>query len=135
MNNIAAMSPVERARIFRAASEKAVEMPPAIIEKDFWVCWALMHLFGHPEFGDGLIFKGGTSLSKAYNVIERFSEDIDISIQNVDANTAWRQVLHLARKLKCSTDVTVEWHNKTQASHPGRKGHLAWKASPAVLDL
>lgn len=51
-----------------------------IIEKDFWVCWTLKHLFSIPEIGGHLIFKGGTSLSKAYKIIERFSEDIDISV-------------------------------------------------------
>jgi len=50
-----------------------------IIEKDFWVCWALKHLFGHADAA-AFIFKGGTSLSKAFGVIRRFSEDIDVSI-------------------------------------------------------
>ena len=49
-------------------------------EKDFWVSWTLGLLFAHPEFGDQLIFKGGTSLSKVFDVIERFSEDIDLSV-------------------------------------------------------
>ncbi len=52
----------------------------AIVEKDFWVCWSLQHLFSLPSFGDHLIFKGGTSLSKAYDVIHRFSEDVDLSL-------------------------------------------------------
>jgi len=53
---------------------------PIIIEKDFWVCWALKRLFSLPDIGVGLIFKGGTSLSKGYNAISRFSEDVDISL-------------------------------------------------------
>jgi hypothetical protein len=53
---------------------------PIIIEKDFWVCWALKQLFSHAELAPNLTFKGGTSLSKAYNLIERFSEDIDLTI-------------------------------------------------------
>lgn len=44
------------------------------------MCWTLKHLFSLPKLGEHLIFKGGTSLSKAYNILERFSEDIDISI-------------------------------------------------------
>ena len=52
----------------------------AIVEKDFWVCWSLQHLFALPSFGDHMIFKGGTSLSKAFNVIHRFSEDVDLSL-------------------------------------------------------
>jgi hypothetical protein len=52
--------------------------PIHLLEKDIWVVWALNHLFGSP-FADHLVFKGGTSLSKAYNVIRRFSEDVDIT--------------------------------------------------------
>src|SRR5262249_51016922 len=50
-----------------------------ILEKDFWVCWLLSILF-ESKFADALVFKGGTSLSKVFGVIERFSEDIDLSL-------------------------------------------------------
>lgn len=50
------------------------------VEKDFWVCWVLDKLFRLPEWGEQLTFKGGTSLSKGWKLIERFSEDIDIVI-------------------------------------------------------
>ncbi len=50
-----------------------------VMEKDFWVCWLLGLLF-QSEFADSLVFKGGTSLSKVFGVIERFSEDIDLSL-------------------------------------------------------
>ena len=50
-----------------------------VLEKDFWVCWLLGVLF-RSEFRDRLVFKGGTSLSKVFRVIERFSEDIDLSV-------------------------------------------------------
>ena len=47
------------------------------IEKDFWVCWTLDALFNELETsGPRLLFRGGTSLSKGYGLIERFSEDI-----------------------------------------------------------
>lgn len=52
---------------------------PVMVEKDFWVCWMLRVLF-ESEFGGSLVFKGGTSLSKVFGVIERFSEDIDLSL-------------------------------------------------------
>ncbi len=52
-----------------------------LIEKDFWVCWVLKTLFSLPTAGSHLTFKGGTSLSKCYNVIKRFSEDVDVSIE------------------------------------------------------
>lgn len=50
------------------------------VEKDFWVCWTLNKLFQLPIWGDQLTFKGGTSLSKGWKLIERFSEDVDIVI-------------------------------------------------------
>lgn len=51
------------------------------VEKDFWVCWTLDALFnGLPNGGPRLLFKGGTSLSKAFGLISRFSEDIDITV-------------------------------------------------------
>ncbi len=58
----------------------ARRLNPVIVEKDFWVCWTLKELFRLPQMGEHLIFKGGTSLSKVFKVIERFSEDIDVSI-------------------------------------------------------
>jgi predicted nucleotidyltransferase component of viral defense system len=52
---------------------------PAVVEKDFWVTWVLDRLFQQPELARLLMFKGGTSLSKVYRLIERFSEDIDLT--------------------------------------------------------
>ncbi len=51
---------------------------PHLLEKDLWVVWSLRHLFTGP-YADHLVFKGGTSLSKAYRVIRRFSEDVDLT--------------------------------------------------------
>ncbi len=53
---------------------------PASIEKDFWVCWTLRELFALPSTGASLTFKGGTSLSKGWKLIQRFSEDLDVVI-------------------------------------------------------
>lgn len=52
--------------------------PADLLEKDIWVVWALNALFESP-FGDSLAFKGGTSLSKVYHAIDRFSEDVDVT--------------------------------------------------------
>jgi Nucleotidyl transferase AbiEii toxin, Type IV TA system len=49
-----------------------------MVEKDFWVCWSLKSLFALPPGNPAMTFKGGTSLSKAYGLIDRFSEDIDV---------------------------------------------------------
>jgi hypothetical protein len=74
-----ALSPERRGRAFeQAATERGLD--PVIIEKDFWVCWLLGLLFSRPELGPQMVFKGGTSLSKIFGVIERFSEDIDLSV-------------------------------------------------------
>lgn len=51
---------------------------PHLLEKDIWVVWALQHLFTGPH-ADHLVFKGGSSLSKAYGVIQRLSEDVDFT--------------------------------------------------------
>ncbi|MFL5386887.1 MAG: nucleotidyl transferase AbiEii/AbiGii toxin family protein [Longimicrobiaceae bacterium] len=83
MDNVAQWAPDDRAALFQ---ETAVRrgVVPTIVEKDFWVCWTLRRLFAHPERRPAMLFKGGTSLSKVYGVIERFSEDIDLSIDRHD---------------------------------------------------
>jgi len=50
------------------------------VEKDFWVCVMLRELFALPQHGEHLTFKGGTSLSKAWGLIDRFSEDLDLTL-------------------------------------------------------
>ena len=83
MNEFLSFSEDRRRTVCEQAQDK-LGLPPAIIEKDFWVCWTLKKLFNLPEWGPHLTFKGGTSLSKGWGLIERFSEDIDIVI-NRDA--------------------------------------------------
>ena len=53
---------------------------PQNVEKDFWVCWTLDALFNGLPPGPRLLFKGGTSLSKGFGLIQRFSEDIDVTV-------------------------------------------------------
>jgi predicted nucleotidyltransferase component of viral defense system len=71
------MAKGERRDLFTETAN-TLRVHPAIVEKDFWVCWVLDYLFNESAWRDCLAFKGGTSLSKAYNAIERFSEDIDL---------------------------------------------------------
>ncbi len=59
-----------------------------IVEKDFWVVWLLEHLFALSAQLGPFTFKGGTSLSKGYGAIERFSEDIDVSISRATLGLA-----------------------------------------------
>lgn len=51
-----------------------------IVKKDFWVCFSLHLLFSTVSLADKVVFKGGTSLSKVFGIIKRFSEDIDLSV-------------------------------------------------------
>ncbi len=71
------LSAEDRAEALAAAASDSGR-PAHLLEKDVWVVWALNALFESP-LGEGLVFKGGTSLSKAYDVIQRFSEDIDLT--------------------------------------------------------
>ena len=71
------LSTAERQDALDAAAN-ASGLLPHLLEKDIWVVWSLRHLFGGP-YADHLVFKGGTSLSKAYGVIRRFSEDVDLT--------------------------------------------------------
>lgn len=80
MNSFIREPESERKLIFEEASAR-LGLPAVSIEKDFWVCWTLRKLFALPDgIGEALCFKGGTSLSKAWKLIERFSEDIDIVV-------------------------------------------------------
>ena len=79
MDEVAQLSNAERNTLFQEVANKRGSNLQ-IIEKDFWVCWTLKELFEIEPINGHLIFKGGTSLSKVYNLIERFSEDIDIAI-------------------------------------------------------
>jgi len=60
--------------------EEHTRVDTAITEKDFWVCWLLGLIFSTPELGGSAVFKGGTSLSKVFGVINRFSEDVDLGL-------------------------------------------------------
>ena len=85
MNRFLKLSGEEKREVFQAVS-LSMGLRSDIVEKDFWVCFMLNHLFHKCKYKDAFVFKGGTSLSKAYHVIERFSEDIDIILD-------WRKIV------------------------------------------
>lgn len=77
---VIAAAPRDRLGLFLATANR-LGAPVGNVEKDFWVCWTLNALYHErPAGGPRLLFKGGTSLSKAYGLIRRFSEDIDITV-------------------------------------------------------
>lgn len=81
-------SPRDRLDLFLATANR-LGAPVGNVEKDFWVCWTLNALYHErPLGGPRLLFKGGTSLSKAYGLIQRFSEDIDITVFRDDLDEA-----------------------------------------------
>lgn len=80
MTKLHLLSITEREAYFDATAA-TLKIPSQIIEKDFWVVWILERLFSLSELKDHITFKGGTSLSKVYGVIQRFSEDVDLSIE------------------------------------------------------
>ena len=86
MDVLAAQPRSERQALF---VETAARMGASAVvsEKDFWVCFALHHLFAI-DFRPALLFKGGTSLSKAFGLIERFSEDIDLTLNRAELGFA-----------------------------------------------
>ncbi len=119
MDTVAALATAERIELFlESANERGVRRE--IIEKDFWVCWTLKRLFQLPDLKPHLIFKGGTSLSKIFRVIERFSEDIDISIdraylgfkgvkdpENIESRTKRKKTINQLREV-CRAKVNEE---------------------------
>ena len=84
MNNVAKLSVDERNELFKETAS-LMNTTNAIVEKDFWVVWTLNKLFSDDRLNKILMFKGGTSLSKVFNLIGRFSEDIDLILD-------WREV-------------------------------------------
>lgn len=79
MDYVLSLTEQEQRQFFEEAGNR-LGLPRTSIEKDFWVCWTLRELFRLPGWGEHLTFKGGTSLSKGWKLIRRFSEDIDIGV-------------------------------------------------------
>jgi hypothetical protein len=75
----ATLPPAERALIVNEAAGR-LGLVPLIVEKDFWVCWTLGRIFEVEAVTPHVVFKGGTSLSKVFGAIQRFSEDIDLAV-------------------------------------------------------
>ncbi len=77
MDNVVMLPLEERVVLIQETAER-MNMPPSAVEKDFWVVWVLGCLFSSNLLANKILFKGGTSLSKVFGLIERFSEDIDL---------------------------------------------------------
>ena len=116
---------------------QALKLSPAIVEKDLWVTLALDYLFHRCPYAHAFVFKGGTSLSKAYGLISRFSEDLDLildwRILGYERNEPWtfrsntkqdlfnkqanaRAATFIAGELKdkVDADLKAEWGTETR---------------------
>lgn len=83
MDSVARLPSADRNDLFGASARKR-KLSPLVVEKDFWVCWTLHRIFTLPAPPAHVLFKGGTSLSKVFKAIDRFSEDIDLSFNRED---------------------------------------------------
>ena len=93
----------ENKTLFRQAIQftaDQMKIPAIYVEKDYWVTYALFTIFNN-EIGKDTVFKGGTALSKCYNMIERFSEDIDLVVLRREGETDSK----LKSKLKAVSTV------------------------------
>jgi hypothetical protein len=116
------------------------------VEKDYWVCWTLGHLFALSSLTGHLTFKGGTSLSKAYGLIERFSEDIDLTISRdvlgfggdnspESAPTSSQQGKRLKRlRTACSEFVMTKVLAQLRERFENALQAGSWSLAPDALD-
>lgn len=115
-----------RAYIEEAAALR--DLTPIIIEKDFWVCWTLRRLVRAAGLAGHMTFKGGTSLSKAYDIIQRFSEDIDLTISRsapilnavaspMEAGISGKELERRTKALKAAAQTYVATIAMPQLAH------------------
>ena len=142
MDSFAKQKAAQRQPYFQETAGRLNSTTTAV-EKDFWVCWTLKHLFslsGIPE----LCFKGGTSLSKVFRLIDRFSEDIDISIDraalgftgdrdlaNPGLSATKRRALDEALRAAITTEVNSGILPKLAERFESLLGKSGWKLAPS----
>src|SRR5579863_7035167 len=145
MDRFAQLPAAERATVFREAAARSRLGSATIIEKDFWVCWTLQRIFSNAAL-PGPLFKGGTSLSKVYKVIERFSEDVDIVLDRhglgftgeqdppniAGTNKRNRKLDELASK--CSATVHGAVRHELEESFRSVLGEAVWEISEDPAD-
>jgi hypothetical protein len=112
------------------ATAEYFHISPAYIEKDYWITNSLRRLSLNPN-ADKVVFKGGTSLSKAYNLVDRFSEDIDIAV--IDANSFNGNQLKTLIK-KVAKEMTTDLQ-EIQIDGVTSKGSRFYKAVYAYPDI
>ena len=100
----------ENKTLFRQAVQftaDQMKIPAIYVEKDYWVTYALFTIFNN-EIGKDTVFKGGTALSKCYNIIERFSEDIDLVVLRREGESNNQLTNKIKKISKVVADVLPE---------------------------
>jgi hypothetical protein len=124
-SSFAVLSNEDRAELLVLAADQ-IGLPAVIIEKDFWAVWLLARIFSVPELAETAVFKGGTSLSKVFGAIARFSEDIDLGISpeslgweeealTESSKNRWNQKLRPALEAACAQRVESVWLPRLEA--------------------
>ena len=109
-------SPETNLELIQATADH-IGIPAAHVEKDYWVTRVLKRL-QESEHRDAVVFKGGTSLSKAHRLIERFSEDVDLALSPDDGRTDSRR-----RTLIKSIEREITRDLQYQPAHPAESKH------------
>ena len=111
MNEFLTLTEDLRRTVFEQTAAK-IKLPVAAIEKDFWVTEILSILFSLPYAGK-MVFKGGTSLSKVWGIIRRFSEDIDIAIDpsmfGIEGDVTKKQLKKLRKTSSSGIHLPMIW--------------------------
>jgi hypothetical protein len=120
------LSRADRKEALKAASAR-IGRPAYLLEKDVWVVWTLSVLF-KSAIAPSLTFKGGTSLSKAYNAINRFSEDIDLTC---DIREFIPEIKAGESGIPGTASKAKKWSDKIRKSLPG---WITEKVRPVLLE-
>lgn len=145
MNDFALLPAADRSAILQETAARMAVDSPAIVEKDFWVCWTLGQIFTADSL-PGPLFKGGTSLSKVYGIIARFSEDVDIVLDRhalgfegasdpiniIGTNRRKRRLEELAAA--CSQTVQGSVRDALQKRFQSELGDAGWSITLDLAD-
>lgn len=89
------------------ATSQQMGIPEIYVEKDYWVTFALFHIFKN-DIGKETVFKGGTALLKCFGMIQRFSEDIDLVVLRKESETGNQLKTKIKKISKCVSGVLPE---------------------------
>lgn len=112
---------------------EALKIKPHFVEKDYWICRSLQQMV-RSDASPHAIFKGGTSLTKAYNIGARFSEDIDVAIADAHLMSGNQLKTTIRRTAHSMTDGLVEVVKPNYTSK-GSHYHKAYYAYPTISDV